>query len=321
MKSAGSRRWPIGHSLVAVAVFACCLPVYGAMGPITDQPQGSGAIASVDRSTTDRTWSCPGTNTPCNSYTQKDNSVNSDIADPAMSCAGGQSIGVLWFWFTATHDSVRVSTCNSLAPAWDSVFALYSGDCYNTLTEIACAEDTPRCPDSHPDNWNSYLDTGGLIVGDTYYIQFASWAAPYQGIYRLEIDCPCPDPPDPGGQARYGVEPENQHPVASIVAPYMGIINQPAYFDSSGSFDLDGQIVRYEWKWYSDDPAWHDEGPSPAHSYRAPSTYAVSLRVTDNDGSTGIATTTVRIVGHKPSDSTLDGLFPTGGFQSVPELP
>ena len=137
-------------------------------------------------------WGCPGDVKTCNSYTQVDNSVNSDYMNPSPSCGTGFNIGTLWFNFVATHDSVRISTCNSLAPAWDSVFALYSGDCENTLAEISCAEDAPDCPDSHPDNWNSYLDNCSLIVGDTYYIQLGSWDAGAQGVYDLDITCPSP---------------------------------------------------------------------------------------------------------------------------------
>ena len=158
----------------------------------TQYPSGFyGANMGDDCSTTD---CCPGvpTELQCNSYNEVDNSVNSDVMYPPPSCGTGFNIGSLWFWFTATHDSVQVSTCNSDPPAWDSVFAMYSGDLYNMLTEISCADDAPRCPDYDPDNWNSYIDTGGLIVGDSYFIQLGSWAAIAQGVYDLDITCPSP---------------------------------------------------------------------------------------------------------------------------------
>jgi hypothetical protein len=106
-----------------------------------------------------------------------------------MSCATGDSIGVFWWWFTPESDSVQISTCNSdPGLGGDSVFALYEGDCLNTLTEIACSEDN----DCGSGNWLGITCTAGLTAGDTHYIQFASWDAASQGIYLVQIECPCP---------------------------------------------------------------------------------------------------------------------------------
>ncbi len=136
------------------------------------------------------TYGCPGAEFPCNTEQTIDNTVNSTTALPPMSCATGDSSGLFWWWFTAESDSVQISTCNSdPGLGGDSVFALYEGDCLNTLTEIACSEDT----DCGPDNWLGITCTDGLVVGDTYYIQFASWDSTSQGTYLVQVECPCPD--------------------------------------------------------------------------------------------------------------------------------
>jgi hypothetical protein len=138
----------------------------------------------------DCTYGCPGTEFPCNAEQVVDNTVNSDTAKPSMSCATGDSIGLFWWWFTAESDSVQISTCNSNPGlGGDSVFALYEGDCFNTLTEIDCSEDN----DCGQGNWLGITCTTGLTTGDTYYIQFASWDATSQGTYLVQVECPCPE--------------------------------------------------------------------------------------------------------------------------------
>jgi hypothetical protein len=57
------------------------------------------------------------------------------------------------------------------------------------MNELACSEDN----DCGTGIWLGITCTAGLVVGDTYYIQFASWDPTSQGQYRLEIECPCPD--------------------------------------------------------------------------------------------------------------------------------
>jgi PKD repeat protein len=63
-------------------------------------------------------------------------------------------------------------------------------------------------------------------------------------------------------------------------------------FDGSGSFDLDGTIVSYEWDFGG---GMTGAGGSPTHSYAADGVYLVSLTVTDDGGLTDTATTTADI--------------------------
>jgi hypothetical protein len=151
-----------------------------------------GVVKGDDCASTDCSSGCDvAAEQPCNSVLNPlDNTGNSDSALPAMNCATGESVGVKWFWFQAQSDSVQISTCSSLPElGGDSVFALYEGDCLNTLTEIDCSEDR----DCDPSSWQGITCTTGLTVGDTYYLQFASWDAASQGTYVLQIECPCPD--------------------------------------------------------------------------------------------------------------------------------
>ncbi len=136
-------------------------------------------------------WGCPGDPVTCNVQETVDNSLETDFANPVMSCGTGTQIGVLWYWFEATYDSVLISTCNSLPiEGGDSNFALYSGDCTNTLVEVACSEDEGCTEGGGP--WLGEIDFCDLTVGNTYYIQFASWAAVAQGTYKLDVVCPSP---------------------------------------------------------------------------------------------------------------------------------
>lgn len=78
-------------------------------------------------------------------------------------------------------------------------------------------------------------------------------------------------------------------PVAYFtLSPEPAQIGQVVTFDASGSYDPDGQIVRYEWDWEGDGTYDFDAGTNPiaSHSYPHEGTYYPRLRVTDNDGLT-----------------------------------
>lgn len=126
------------------------------------------------------------------------------------------------------------------------------------------------------------IDLGALTSGQTVQKNF------YIGIYQAG---PPPPPPDA--------------PVASFTEScHIVPINTPITFDPSGSYDLDGTIVLYEWD-FDGDGTYDYSSATPdtvSHSYMSPGTYSVTLRVTDNEGLTGTATATKTI--------TLNGVIP-----------
>jgi hypothetical protein len=86
-------------------------------------------------------------------------------------------------------------------------------------------------------------------------------------------------------------------PVADIVAaPDTGIAPLDVLLDAAASTD-DGTIVQYEWD-YEGDGTWDDNtGNTPItnHTYSMDGTYLPAVRVTDDDGLTDTASTTVTV--------------------------
>jgi PKD repeat protein len=86
--------------------------------------------------------------------------------------------------------------------------------------------------------------------------------------------------------------PPNIPPTADPNGPYTGTVSVPLTFDGSGSSDLDGTIVSYDWDFGDTNTG---TGVSPTHTYAAAGTYTVTLTVTDNDGATDTAQTTAEM--------------------------
>ncbi len=78
---------------------------------------------------------------------------------------------------------------------------------------------------------------------------------------------------------------DNLSPKASIFADgTVGIAPLSVYFDGSGSYDPDGEIVSYDWD-FGDGTT--DSGETVSHTFRDPGGYTVTLTVTDDQGATG----------------------------------
>lgn len=74
-------------------------------------------------------------------------------------------------------------------------------------------------------------------------------------------------------------------------------------FDASGSYDIDGNIVLYDWSFGDGTLA---NGESPQHTYAAAGDYTVTLTVKDDDGATGISEEVVSVTaGSAGGDITL----------------
>lgn len=128
---------------------------------------------------------CPvATEMACNSTVHFDNLPLVTAPSPAFSCGVGSShVGAVWWKFTATHDSARLSTCDSQAN--DPTFAVYENDCGN-LVEIACGE-SGGCANSN----KASVCVTGLIPGNTYYVQVAARNLTSRGIIELDLECSC----------------------------------------------------------------------------------------------------------------------------------
>jgi len=108
-------------------------------------------------------------------------------------------------------------------------------------------------------------------------------------------------------------------PVADPNGPYTGTVGSPVTFDGSGSSDIDGTIVTYEW--YFEGPDFYHSDPEPfvyGTTYSSPGTFTVTLTVTDNDGLTDTTTTTVEIIEDTNTPPVAD---PNGPYEnSIEEI-
>ncbi|WP_251343663.1 PKD domain-containing protein [Haloplanus halophilus] len=87
----------------------------------------------------------------------------------------------------------------------------------------------------------------------------------------------------------------NQPPTASVAANETSVTAGDAVaFDAAGSGDTDGSIVSYEWD-FDGDGTTDATGSQVTNTFDSAGTYAVNLTVTDDDGATDTATTTVTV--------------------------
>lgn len=77
-----------------------------------------------------------------------------------------------------------------------------------------------------------------------------------------------------------------------------GVPGVPVQLNGSQSFDADGSIVSYAWDFGDGSTG---AGSQISHAYAAPGTYTVTLTVTDDQGTTGIGTTTATISESSPT--------------------
>jgi hypothetical protein len=123
---------------------------------------------------------------PCGGSMTVDNTnAGTDPLDPEFPCAffgSQQGVGTLWFTFVATATSAKIDTNASLVG--DTLLAVYSGTC-GALTELACSDDEGV-------GLLSEVCVEGLTIGQTYYIQAASFSIFDTGEITVTVECPCP---------------------------------------------------------------------------------------------------------------------------------
>jgi YD repeat-containing protein len=116
--------------------------------------------------------------------------------------------------------------------------------------------------------------------------------------------------PNPGTFTVYLYGKGNESPTADPGGPYSTEEDQAVALDGSSSIDPDGSVSLYEWDIDNDGTYEYGPSSSPAqnHTYTQEGTFTVKLRITDNDGATDEALTTVDV-----SDS-----LPTADFSASP---
>lgn len=89
----------------------------------------------------------------------------------------------------------------------------------------------------------------------------------------------------------------NNPPTANLIAvPPDGTAPLNVTFDASGSTDTDGSIVQYDWDMENDGTFEITDGePTQAAFYPSGGFYQATVRVTDDDGATSLATTGVSV--------------------------
>jgi len=134
------------------------------------------------------------------SFTVDNTNAGTDPLDPALSCrfgSPGQGSGTLWFKFVASATSARVDTNDS--SAFDTLLAVYSGT-PGAFTELACSDDE--------NGLLSEVCVEGLTIGQTYYVQAASFSDFDRGEITVTIACPCPAAfPNDGCESAISIDP------------------------------------------------------------------------------------------------------------------
>jgi PKD repeat protein len=93
----------------------------------------------------------------------------------------------------------------------------------------------------------------------------------------------------------------NISPVASFVESAVKVISgEIVYFDGYDSYDSDGTIDTYSWNFGDGNTA---TGMATDHTYVEDGIYTVTLTVTDNEGATDTATTTIGVQNQSPEAS------------------
>jgi PKD repeat protein len=125
------------------------------------------------------------------------------------------------------------------------------------------------------------------------------WRGANRHLQLVNMPFGTPGPPPPPG---------DEEPVASFTAsPTSGVTPLTVTFDASGSYDPDGNIASYDWD-FGDGVT--GVGAITTHVYATIGTYEARLTVTDNDGLTGSATESIRVI--SPNE------VPHADFQFLP---
>lgn len=131
--------------------------------------------------------------------------ATNNATDPGFCCNGNGSaragFGTVWFRFVAASSTMRIRTCNSSAPATDSLLEVFEASdasspeaACGTLHSLGCNDDAAGCSSS---GHNSVLCVRNLTVGKTYYVMLAAKSEESRGVYKVSLNSSCTDPAAP----------------------------------------------------------------------------------------------------------------------------
>jgi len=136
--------------------------------------------------------------------------------------------------------------------------------------------DTSYDLDGYIVNWTWDFDDGNIS-----YLQNPTHRYCDDGTYHTTLTVK--DDDDATDSISKDIIVDNVPPAADANGPYAGYVNQLIQFDGSGSYDLDGAIVSYDWNFGDGHTG---TGVKPTHKYTSTGTYIVALMVEDDDGDT-----------------------------------
>jgi hypothetical protein len=106
--------------------------------------------------------------------------VNATASSQTNPCYGTADDDV-WYYFTATNDTIDISLLNITGTTTDMYFSVYSGNNCSSLTNIACSD---------PD----YIRLTGLTVGSKYYVRVYTYSSgsSYYASFDICVSEPLP---------------------------------------------------------------------------------------------------------------------------------
>ena len=158
---------------------------------------------------------------------------------------------------------------------------------------------------------NSYQDTG-LTNGKVYTYQVSAVDTSENEGEKSDPETGTPTVTENSdSNNNNGNKSPNNKPVADAGGPYLGYLNESINFDGSRSYDVDRDIVSYNWDLGNNDVV---TGISPEYIYSEVGNYTITLTVTDSHGNTDADMTYVLITEYtnRPSNKPVVNGASTG---------